>query len=62
MNNTELKPCPFCGGEAEVLHYETFTINFSSVYKYYVSCKKCNANTDLKASIEDVIKAWNRRI
>ena len=62
MNNTELKPCPFCGSDAKVLHYEDLTIDFASMYKHYVICLKCKANTDLKASVEDAIEAWNRRV
>lgn len=58
----ELKLCPCCGGKAKVLHYETYTIDFASMYKHYAICLKCKANTDLKASIEDAIEAWNRRV
>ncbi|HPK26781.1 MAG TPA: Lar family restriction alleviation protein [Anaerolineaceae bacterium] len=54
----QIKPCPFCGGEAEVDgDYEI----------YYVICTNCGART---ATIDDnmadkpmmeVVKLWNRR-
>lgn len=34
---TELLPCPFCGGEAEVRE--------SSTHDFYVKCTKCGAST-----------------
>ena len=59
--NKELKPCPFCGGEA-VLRTSVF-------FKHdaYVRCKKCGAKSMSypSASAEDArlrtIEAWNRR-
>ena len=56
----ELKPCPFCGGKAEVLTDEN--------EEYYVSCTECTAllgyctDTWGDYSTEDeAIEAWNRR-
>lgn len=50
---TELKPCPFCGGEAKV----------QSFYKNHcVYCAKCNASTMKYFQTETkAIEAWNRR-
>ena len=50
---TEIKPCPFCGGEAEVRAY-TLTLQF-------VQCKVCNASSTAFPNNEDAIKSWNRR-
>lgn len=51
MNSPELKPCPFCGGEADVcdnrneqVSYRAFgygTRGFPTWYRCY--CKKCGA-------------------
>ena len=61
----KLKPCPFCGGEAEIAENETRDI--------IVICKSqkgdyCNAQTrpfpfvwNSKKSIPRAINAWNRR-
>lgn len=48
----ELKPCPFCGGEA---------VNNFDGECYEISCELCFSGTDW-FEIEDVaISAWNRR-
>lgn len=57
----KLLPCPFCGGEAEIRHYEDYTKDFASVYKYYVECTECKAQSNMKANTEDIIKDWNTR-
>ena len=62
---TKLKPCPFCGGEAELTH-----TNDNNHYPF-VRCKygaylkpKCMANMypwlNYKTD-EEAIEAWNRR-
>ena len=50
----ELKPCPFCGGKAEISLY---------LGNYGVACCECpgaviNCRYQTK---EEAIKAWNRR-
>ena len=54
MKNKELLPCPFCGGEAEVLDYP-------EVKAYCVACLECGVETLIYSSKEKVIKNWNTR-
>ena len=51
----ELKPCPFCGGEA--------TIRQNDLNYYYVCCKKCPAEVGRYwyKRKQDAKNAWNRR-
>lgn len=53
----ELKPCPFCGGDAEL---ET-----NSYGRYYVECSnyycKIRPSTFIDADKEKVIEDWNER-
>lgn len=48
----ELKPCPFCGGEARFVR---------RVAEYYVQCAGCGATGKSKQIAECAVKAWNRR-
>lgn len=52
--NKELKPCPFCGGEAEIKN----DLGNDCVY---ISCKWCHCNSRLSENQEEVIEAWNTR-
>lgn len=50
----ELKPCPFCGGEAEFEYYwwqETVVIK----------CPKCGASSEPQFYENEAIEAWNKR-
>lgn len=53
----KLKPCPFCGGEAELRN---------EGYCSFVKCKNCGAEAGLVrvSSIvnEKSAEAWNRRV
>ena len=49
---TELKPCPFCGGE----------VVLQALYGgNYVECGTCKCSTERFVKIEDAIQAWNTR-
>lgn len=58
----ELKPCPFCGGEAEAFYDDAGGV-------YEVQCQECGAEPYIGSrsgalgmrTLGDVIKAWNRR-
>ena len=55
---TDLKPCPFCGGEADILEHQFE--GFSPTYG--VTCLDCNCETYQFFDTEDeAIAAWNRR-
>ena len=63
MKETELKPCPFCGGEAVLESYKA--------RKGYEANIQCNGGCILYMStitydseeeaVEAVVNAWNRR-
>ena len=56
----ELKPCPFCGGDAKI---ETFKTAMEADARYRVRCGSCWCQTDWEYwSAEDVATAWNRRV
>ena len=52
---TELKPCPFCGGEAEI----RVGYNHS-----YVRCStpECYVRTRRYKTAEEAVGLWNRRV
>lgn len=56
MKKAELKPCPFCGGEAELL------IDESKYYKSAVICTKCYVHTPYEHIETIAVSAWNRRV
>ena len=52
----ELKPCPFCGGEAEAV-YGFYDYNY-----WGVMCKECGCYIGGYEPKEKHIEAWNRRV
>jgi len=57
-HTTELKPCPFCGGEAERVDlYEGENQGAS-----FICCTQCNASGNLEFGFkENFVSNWNRR-
>ena len=60
----KLKPCPFCGSEAEVFKDVTFKAETGEKIgeiAFFVWCTNCTAlvsgNTE-----DEAIEAWNRRL
>jgi Lar family restriction alleviation protein len=56
LKMAELKPCPFCGGEAFV-YYSGSPSNGSFTE---VICRECKCQT-LRLRGDKAIEAWNRR-
>jgi len=52
--NPELKPCPFCGGDAHVFEDD------DNVPRW-VTCKDCEADGPHDGIVNDVVNAWNER-
>ena len=52
----ELKPCPFCGGKAELNR-----INHIDNWMYEVRCIECGCGTDYAKTSDVVIADWNYR-
>lgn len=55
---TELKPCPFCGGEAHVFHD---SLRPQETYPCRVYCDNCWAEVDSYSTEAEAIAAWNTR-
>lgn len=54
----ELKPCPFCGGEAEIIHLDDGDNAGGSC----VCCTKCQASGNVEfGRKENFVENWNRR-
>lgn len=60
----KLKPCPFCGGEAEIMRLKTLNIDPSKIMPYYIcGCPNCGCwfNTDEFHTEEEAVVMWNTR-
>ena len=54
--------CPFCGGKPKVIELNKGFAGFTgNIYDYLVKCGACRATTATYHTIEDALKAWNRR-
>ena len=63
----ELKPCPFCGGDAEEKYIRRKKVFAKFKFPYnthfvYIQCKLCSASSCVKHTREEAIEAWNRRV
>lgn len=67
---SELKPCPFCGGEA-ILCKDLNPDGHFAHKMVYVECNSCGCSTKhyrssddrrITTRVSDAINAWNRRV
>ena len=49
----ELKPCPFCGGRAELTAIPSVSIHYR--------CKRCTASGPYHTAHKDHVEQWNTR-
>ena len=54
MTEQKLKPCPFCGGEAEV-----WVSNITE--REVIYCEVCDARI-MKPNEQEAIASWNKRV
>jgi len=62
-DSDRLKPCPFCGGEAEI---DTVDSGQPNEGGFFAACLKCGASTNVRFAcgedpVELVREQWNRR-
>lgn len=58
----ELKPCPFCGGNARIsADSEATRDSQGRLWAFTVVCDRCCATSGLTYSPEKAIEAWNWR-
>lgn len=59
VQNEFLKPCPFCGGQAEILNKINYNTN---TYRFFATCMNCGVETPRTArNTQQAADAWNRR-
>ncbi|WP_081451522.1 Lar family restriction alleviation protein [Achromobacter piechaudii] len=60
---SDLKPCPFCGGAAEM--YNPFHIlgnpSQAATYRGGVRCRACGCGSRATTPPDEAVKVWNRR-
>ena len=57
--NEKLKPCPFCGGEADCNDKGICDKDGNSLW--WVECLGCGVSTNGHLYISEAMKTWNRR-
>lgn len=57
---TDLKPCPFCGGEAQRSSNVAYD-NQADFEWFEVKCPECGCSTAMYATTSEAIEAWNAR-
>ena len=55
----DLKPCPFCGGEAEICHVRDICQNPQDWY--WARCLSCRTSGKQHPTEAEAVEAWNTR-
>ena len=61
IDKSELKPCPFCGGEARIKPFVSKRLFTKGMKVYEVQCTSCDCRTPLCYTSEVAEMRWNRR-
>lgn len=64
---SELKQCPFCGGNAEKRYIKRKKLFASMRFPYnthyvYIQCQLCRATSRVCVTVENAIESWNSRV
>ena len=57
----ELKPCPFCGGEAELKLIPNYFTQGLSSNGWAIECTRCHCTQTPHMSDHDAVEDWNER-
>jgi Lar family restriction alleviation protein len=60
MENRELKPCPFCGGDAWYYTFDPYDGYQGNCVQHNIRCRKCSVIM-VGTSEKIVYEHWNRR-
>jgi len=58
---SELKPCPFCGSEAQQRSSVIERGDYGDTIRYNVGCPQCDASAGWDDYEDVAVSAWNRR-
>lgn len=62
MEKIKLRPCPFCGVEAEIFRGTSLNIGKEYEDHYTVRCRSCFNGTGLYKDPGRAAEVWNRRV
>ncbi|MBR1436937.1 MAG: Lar family restriction alleviation protein [Synergistaceae bacterium] len=54
----QLKPCPYCGGQAEYIIKRAKRITTGVLRERFIRCSKCHARTQAYGKLDIIVTAW----